>query len=172
MDIVHSISGRTRFLVPRMGEHVFPAPPPDPREASPLLGKWWHWCVLEGCRSIIKSGRLFMRTTSRGQMRLVLLAYFCTNPFLTLLLFHRHYYFVLVSGHLIRFRLTSSGTRSLSMLHSHAKTINLLDAYVTSGYFAALELDEGNKMFQPTARRYQDGLETDDADVDTLIIIR
>lgn len=72
-------------------------------------------------------------------------------------------------GHLIRFKLTS---RSVSVLHTHSKTINLLDAYVTSGYFAALELDEGNKAFEPMARRFQDGLETDDADMDTLIIMR
>lgn len=70
----------------------------------------------------------------------------------------------------MRFKLTSS--QPASILHTHAKTINLLDAYVTSGYFAALELDEGNKLFEPTARRFQDGLETDDADMDTLIVIR
>ena len=57
-------------------------------------------------------------------------------------------------------------------MHAHAKTINLLDAYVTSGYFAALELGEGNKVFEPKAKRFQDGLETDDTDMDTLIIIR
>jgi Pleckstrin homology domain len=76
---------------------------------------------------------------------------------------------VLVHGHLMRFNLSS---RSTSVLHSRAKTINLLDAYVTSGYFAALELNEGSKAFEPMARRFQDGLETDDADMDTLIIIR
>jgi hypothetical protein len=152
MDIVHALSGRTRFLVPGAGENVYPAPPPDPRSASPLLGSWWHWCVLDGCRSIVRAGRLFMRTAARGEMR--------------------HYYFVLVAGHLIRFRLTSSGTRPISVLHHHAHTVNLLDAYVTSGHFAALELDEGNQVFEPTARRFQDGLETDDRDMDTLIIIR
>ncbi|KAG8829407.1 hypothetical protein FRC17_006633 [Serendipita sp. 399] len=152
MDIVHAMSGRTRFLVPRVGENVYPAPPPDPREASPLLGRWWHWCVLEGCRSIVRAGRLFMKTGTKGQMR--------------------HYYFVLVAGHLIRFRLTSSHVHSPRALHSHAKTINLLDAFVTSGHFAALELDEGNSAFEPVPRRFQDGLETDDRDMDTLIIIR
>jgi hypothetical protein len=91
-------------------------------------------------------------------------------PFLTSIIF-RHCYFVLVHGHLMRFKLTSSSSHA-STLHRHAKTINLLDAYVTSGYFAALELDEGNKLFEPTARRFQDGLETDDADMDTLIVIR
>jgi Pleckstrin homology domain len=91
--------------------------------------------------------------------------------FLTYFIF-RHCYFVLVQGHLMRFKLTSSSSQPASILHSHAKTINLLDAYVTSGYFAALELDEGNKLFEPKARRFQDGLETDDADMDTLIVIR
>ncbi|KIM21701.1 hypothetical protein M408DRAFT_333312 [Serendipita vermifera MAFF 305830] len=152
MDIVHAMAGRTRFLVPRVGENVYPAPPPDPRDASPLLGRWWHWCVLNGCRSIVRAGRLYVRTSTRGEMR--------------------HFYFVLVQGHLVRFKLTSSRSQPASILHTHAKTINLLDAYVTSGYFAALELDEGNKLFEPTARRFQDGLETDDADMDTLIVIR
>jgi len=72
----------------------------------------------------------------------------------------------------MRFKLTSSASRPASILHSHAKTINLLDAYVTSGYFAAIQLDEGNKLFEPVPKRFQDGLETDDADMDTLIIIR
>lgn len=151
MDIVHANSGRTRFLVPRAGENVYPAPPPDPREASPLLGTWWHWCVLNGCRSIIRAGRLYMATGAKEEMR--------------------HYYFVLVAGHLVRFRLISR-SHSITSMHSHAKTINLLDAYVTSGYFAALELGEGNKVFEPTSKRFQDGLETDDTDMDTLIIIR
>lgn len=148
MDIVHALSGRTRFLVPRVGEHVYPAPPPDPREASPLLGNYWNWCVLENCRPITRSGRLFMRTKIHGEMR--------------------HFYFVLTGGHLLRFHLSKSRTA----LHSHAKTINLLDAFVTSGYFAALEVDHGDNSGVPSGRRFQDGLETNDSDKDTLIIIR
>ena len=46
------------------------------------------------------------------------------------------------------------GSRSTSVLHSHAKRINLLDE---SSYFAALGLDEGKRAFEPMARRFQDG---------------
>jgi hypothetical protein len=69
MDIVHAMAGRTRYLVPRVGDNVYPAPPPDPRDASPLLGRWWHWCVLDGCRSIVRAGRLFVRSGTRGEMK-------------------------------------------------------------------------------------------------------
>lgn len=69
MDIMHSISGRMRFLTSRIGENAYPAMPPNPHEASASLGTWWHWCVLDSCRSIIRSGRLFMRSASRGIMK-------------------------------------------------------------------------------------------------------
>ena len=72
MDIVHAISGRTRYMAPKIGDQAYPAPPPDPREVSPLLGGLWHWCALENCRSIIRAGRLFMREGLRGEMKLVL----------------------------------------------------------------------------------------------------
>ena len=69
MDIVHAISGRTRYMAPKIGDQAFLAPPPDPREVSPLLGGLWHWCALENCRSIVRAGRLFMREGLRGEMR-------------------------------------------------------------------------------------------------------
>lgn len=72
MDIVHAISGRTRYMAPKIGDHAYPAPPPDPREVSPLLGGLWHWCALENCRSIIRAGRLFMREGLKGEMKLAL----------------------------------------------------------------------------------------------------
>jgi hypothetical protein len=52
------------------------------------------------------------------------------------------------------------------------RNINLADAYVSSGYFAALTLPDG--QYTPDAalpRRYQDGLETDDPDEDTLFML-
>lgn len=57
--------------------------------------------------------------------------------------------------------------------HRESLRINLLDAYITSGYFAALTLPKG--QFSPTdssvPRRYQDGLEADDPDEDMLFMI-
>lgn len=53
------------------------------------------------------------------------------------------------------------------------KKINLLDAYVCSGYLAALTLPKGQYMPNaPTAaRRYEDGLEANDRDEDMLFVI-
>jgi hypothetical protein len=50
---------------------------------------------------------------------------------------------------------------------------NLLDAYVCSGYFAALALPQGqyDPTIAPEARRYQDGLESDDLEEDMLFIV-
>jgi len=75
----------------------------------------------------------------------------------------------LVSGHIIQFRIKSS-----SALHRpvHKKT-SLSDAYVVSGYLAALALPSGqfdaNSSTAP--RRYQDGLEADDLDEDMLFMV-
>lgn len=67
------------------------------------------------------------------------------------------------------FRITPGSSLHLVMRN---KT-NLLDAYVCSGYFAALALPQG--QYDPTiaaeARRYQDGLETDDPEEDRLFMV-
>lgn len=80
----------------------------------------------------------------------------------------RHVQLILLSGHLVEFRITSN-----SLYHRRKKTIHLLDAYVCSGYLAAQHLPEGqyNPDSPPLPRRYQDGLESDDRDEDTLFMI-
>jgi Pleckstrin homology domain len=75
----------------------------------------------------------------------------------------------LVSGQLVPYHITPKTT-----LHrKQFKVINLLDAYVCSGYFAAQTLPKG--QYSPNApatpRRYQDGLETDDPEEDTLFTV-
>ncbi len=84
-------------------------------------------------------------------------------------LFVRHTQLVLVAGNLVQFHITSSS----SLHHRKKKVINLLDAYVCSGYFAAQYLPEGqyDANAPPVARHYQDGLETDDGEEDTLFVI-
>ena len=81
----------------------------------------------------------------------------------------RHLQLVLVNGHLVQFRIKP--TRAL--YYQKRKTINLIDAYVCSGYFAAQTLP--SDQFKPdapaTARRYPDGLETDDPEEDTLFML-
>jgi hypothetical protein len=81
----------------------------------------------------------------------------------------RHLQLVLVNGHLVQFRIKPT----MSLYYQKRKTINLIDAYVCSGYFAAQALPSG--QFKPdtpaTARRYADGLETDDPEEDTLFML-
>ncbi len=36
---------------------------------SPILGNVWNWCTIEGCRNIIKSGRLFHKKSSYGAFK-------------------------------------------------------------------------------------------------------
>ena len=81
----------------------------------------------------------------------------------------RHLQLILVNGHLIQFQIKPTA----SLYYQKRKTINLIDAYVCSGYFAAQALPAG--QFRPdmpaTARRYADGLETDDPEEDTLFML-
>ena len=75
----------------------------------------------------------------------------------------------LTSGHLIQYHITPKST----LHHRESEKINLLDAYITSGYFAALTLPKGqfNPCDSSVPRRYQDGLEADDPDEDMLFMI-
>lgn len=81
----------------------------------------------------------------------------------------RHLQLVLVNGHLVQFRIQPT----MSLHYHKRKTINLIDAYVCSGYFAAQTLPSG--QFKPDtpamARRYADGLEADDPEEDTLFML-
>lgn len=82
---------------------------------------------------------------------------------------HRLVQMFLTSGHLVQYRITPK-----SSLHPRqAKKINLLDAYVTSGYFSALELPKGQYSASAASvpRRYQDGLEADDPEEDMLFMV-
>jgi hypothetical protein len=75
----------------------------------------------------------------------------------------------LVDGHLVQFRIRGRPT-----FHPrHGKVVNLIDAYIISGFLAAQALPSGEyRPNAPTAaRRYRDGLESDDRDEDTLFIV-
>jgi Pleckstrin homology domain len=75
----------------------------------------------------------------------------------------------LVAGYLVMYRITPGTSLHLAM----RRRTNLLDAYVCSGYFAALALPQGqyDPTRNPEARRYQDGLETDDPEEDILFMV-
>ncbi|TBU28603.1 Pleckstrin homology domain-containing protein [Dichomitus squalens] len=157
MNIAHVSTGRERITPQRpredhphsAGHDTPPEPLPNHEAALPELTFFYNWCVLDGCRAILKCGRLHGRKGWWGQ--------------------YKHIQLVLLSGHLVQFEISHKS----SLHHRRDKVINLLDAYVCSGYFAAQYLPEGqydaNKP--PVARRYQDGLETDDVEEDTLFIV-
>ncbi|EJD50692.1 hypothetical protein AURDEDRAFT_83726 [Auricularia subglabra TFB-10046 SS5] len=147
MDLVQATGGRPRFVLPRDRRHNVPEVTPDPDDASPYLGVFWHWCVLEGCRAIIKAGRLFMKHGLKGQ-------YEYSNV-------------VLVSGHLIQFHIAPRNSEH----HPRGDTINLLDAYVCSGLFAMQALPRREFLVPLAPKRYQDGLEADDAEEDVTFML-
>ncbi|EIW80949.1 hypothetical protein CONPUDRAFT_103997 [Coniophora puteana RWD-64-598 SS2] len=155
MEVAYSASRQLR-LTPRVtkchqqhGSDHAPEPLTDPEAPMPALSSLYHWCVLLGCRPIIKSGRAFVRKGLRGQYKLVQL--------------------FLVAGHLIQYHVSPRSP----LHHRRSKEISLLDAYVCSGYLAALTLRR--EEFRPDntaiARHYNDGLETEDPEEDTLFII-
>jgi len=153
MDLAHHGAGRAR-VTPLKHTHVVdqnlpPEDPPDPESSLPDLSAIYNWCVYQNCRPILKCGKLFARKGLRGQ--------------------YEHLQLVLVNGHLVQFRIKPT----MSLHYHKRKSINLIDAYVCSGYFAAQTLPSG--QFKPdapaVARRYADGLETDDPEEDTLFML-
>ncbi|KAJ2935108.1 hypothetical protein H1R20_g1931, partial [Candolleomyces eurysporus] len=126
-----------------------PEPPADMSAPYPAMENLYNWCIIEGCSPITKATKLHMRKGLRGPYKL--------------------FYVAIVAGHLVRFRVKPG-----SSLHNAAKQrISLLDAYVLSGYFAAMNLPKGEFMANAAAapRRYVDGLETDDRDEDMLFML-
>ncbi|KAG8980386.1 hypothetical protein FRC05_006017 [Tulasnella sp. 425] len=113
----------------------------------PRIGDFWNWCVLEGCRPIIKAGRLYEK---KGLHKL-----------------YKHMLVILTHGHLILFHLKETK----SAHHHRSRSINLIDSYTYSGQLAVATLPKEDTSAEPTARRYQDGLEANDTDEDVTFII-
>ncbi len=72
----------------------------------------------------------------------------------------------LVPGHVVLFSMTTQ-----SCFHQRSGIINLADSYVYSGLLAMSNLTSTIDDVT-TPRRYQDGLESNDSDVDTTLVIR
>lgn len=74
---------------------------------------------------------------------------------------------VLADGHLLQFDILPSDQNSRSW------TVSLLDAYVCSGHFAAqsLPVHEFSITKPPTPRRFQDGLQIEDNELDLVFLI-
>ncbi|KAH7336895.1 Pleckstrin homology domain-containing protein [Rhizoctonia solani] len=148
MELVFATQGRVRFTTPRGGREEAPEGW-IPDGASPYLAKFWNWCVLEGCRTIVKAGRLYTKKGIRKQFK--------------------HHFHVVTGGHLVLYHITPNVTS----YHRHSRTVNLADAYVYSGQIAMRSLPRatGVDSRQKIPRRYQDGLESDDSEEDTTFII-
>ncbi|EGO23992.1 hypothetical protein SERLADRAFT_439300 [Serpula lacrymans var. lacrymans S7.9] len=169
MEISYSGNERLRVTphqhVHANGQDRLPEPPADPDSILPTLGAVYNWCVLTDCRSILKGGRIFTRKGLRGQYK------YASFPTVTAarLRFHRLVQLLLISGHLVQYHVTPKS----SLHHRRTKDINLLDAYVCSGYLAAMSLrrSEYNPGTTTFARRYQDGLEAVDLNEDVIFVI-
>ncbi|KAG6866302.1 hypothetical protein C0991_006398 [Blastosporella zonata] len=150
MDLAQSRRPRLTPLTRLVQDEEFPPDaPPDMGAPMPALGSLYSWCILEGCKSIVKGGKLFVRKGLWGQYKLVQL--------------------FLSAGHLTRFRI-----KPKSSLHQTMhKKISLADAYVCSGYLAAMALPKGQYRADAGAdpRRYQDGLETNDPEEEMMFMI-
>ena len=80
MNIAHVSTGRERITPQRPREdrphaagHDTPLEPlPDREAALPELTFFYNWCVLDGCRAILKCGRLHGRKGWWGQYKCVL----------------------------------------------------------------------------------------------------
>ena len=73
----------------RDDEHP-PEAPPDLSALYPAMNNLYNWCVLEGCRPIVKVGRIYMKKGLHGQYKYVIRAWlnfmlkFCWQTFSTL----------------------------------------------------------------------------------------
>lgn len=74
MNIIKESLGGERITVSRRyckNGHRLAPPAPDSENASLYMDEYWNWCVLDGCRQIVKSGRIFMKSKLRGQYKYV-----------------------------------------------------------------------------------------------------
>ncbi|SPO24017.1 uncharacterized protein UTRI_03442_B [Ustilago trichophora] len=147
----------------------------DEQKLSPMLGNIWNWCQIEGCRNIIRSGRLFHKKSSYSAFKA------------------RDY--VLIAGRLLCFKLvksvrTTRARQNNGIFHRRQDTvIHLRDAYVYSGKLSEDMLKNGRSdpaqavtgiggggsnsgKRHRVPRVYADGLFSVDDDEDCTFVIR
>ncbi|KFH69010.1 hypothetical protein MVEG_05812 [Podila verticillata NRRL 6337] len=111
----------------------------------------WNWCVVNGCRSITKSGVLYYKPRLHSTFRKMYLV--LTEGFL--MLFHPHRRSK-ASGELV-----PTTTCKLYAIHS------LTDIYIYSGHFSDEDTSHGtNDESERLPRFFPDGLIVDDPDED------
>lgn len=70
MDLAQTTSGRapiTPVMHVNVDEDAVTKPPPSSDNEHPMLGIMFNWCVLDGCRPILRGGKIFMRKGLKGQ---------------------------------------------------------------------------------------------------------
>ncbi|CAG8553080.1 7854_t:CDS:2 [Cetraspora pellucida] len=107
----------------------------------------WHWCILNGCRGIMKSGLLYQKARFYGTFI--------------------NYYHILTRGYLIFYQLQSwsiVGRKNRRSYHRQKGIINLLDCYIYSGHLTDHDLPHsstshklGNEVLY-LPRIYSDGM--------------
>ena len=142
---------------------------PNPEDAAEYMNEYWNWCVLDGCRQIIKSGRLYIKGKYNDQY-----TYVIQQPvnYRTLISygFASRSRLILLNGYLVMFKLKDEKT----MYYKQYGRLSLLDVYVCSGYYAAkiLPEEEYNANSPAIAKIFADGLETKDVDDDTIFMLK
>ncbi|CEH17484.1 Pleckstrin homology-like domain [Ceraceosorus bombacis] len=145
----------------------------DSDHVSPLLGTIWNWCMLEGCRGIIRAGRLFHKRKAYTS-------------------FSSRYY-ILIAGRLLSYKIVTShrtarDRQNAGIFHKRQETVvHLRDAYVYSGKLTEEMLTNGRTEGAGAVsggntanvgerhrlpRVYRDGLLTVDEDEDCTMVVR
>ncbi|KAK4686458.1 hypothetical protein P7C73_g3664, partial [Tremellales sp. Uapishka_1] len=118
------------------------------QESDEVLSQIWDWCVVEGCRAVTGTGRVFLRKGAWDKFRATLL--------------------VLTGGYLVTYKLKKNS------FHPRKQRYLLFGAYVYSGLLAQEEVHEAvdEDGFFTRPRVYQDGLQTGDGAEDTTFCVR
>ncbi|KAK0562823.1 hypothetical protein OC844_002504 [Tilletia horrida] len=107
-----------------MAEKRLRNPMSEAERISPLLTSLWNWCIVEGCRGIIRSGKLFHKRSAYAP--------------------YERGYFILIGGRLLGYALSTSERTSRARQNAGIfwrrrseaggmRTIPLRDAYIVSG---------------------------------------
>ncbi len=79
MDVIHFALDRPRLTPHRRWQAEDKLLPPeyltDPHNTLPYLSTLYNWCVLDGCRPITKTGRVYARQGLRGSYKSVFLTW-------------------------------------------------------------------------------------------------
>ncbi|BEJ14793.1 hypothetical protein CspHIS471_0405600 [Cutaneotrichosporon sp. HIS471] len=114
-----------------------------------VINQLWNWCVIDGCRPVTHSGRVYVRRSPWGKFRSL--------------------YLVLMQGSLVAFASDGSGG-----MQNRRAVWPLFGSFVYSGMLAQDELDanENEQAWDPKNRMYMDGLQSADGAEDTTFCVR